>query len=224
MGDSAFLHPVVSVIGSATHEAILAFAPPMRQQLIRWYRKFFYTAESMNMHCNIRPVLVRLSGKITLKGDKKVATKKFNGFKNILFTTDFSEPSLEAFSYALSMAQNYKAKLTIFHVVDTSSDASGFYLPHIAFENLNKDMEISAMAMLEKAHKRRLGSFKNYKYVVLSGNPHKEIIKYSIKTRVDLVVMGTYGHGAIDRLVFGSTTERVLKKAKCPVLAIHPKS
>lgn len=178
----------------------------------------------MNMHCNPRLILVRLSGKIPIKGDKKVATEGFNGFTNILFTTDFSEPSQYAFSYALSMAQNYGAKMTILHVVDTSMDASGFYLPHIAFENLNKDMEIAAMAMLEKDYTLRLGSFSKYKYVVLCGNPHKEIVEYSNKTQADLVVMGTYGHSGIDHLVFGSTTERVIQKSKCPVLAIHPKS
>ena len=43
-------------------------------------------------------------------------------------------------------------------------------------------------------------------------------------TKADLVVMGTYGHSGIDHMVFGSTTERVLKKVKCPLLAIHPKS
>ncbi|MEE9543293.1 MAG: universal stress protein [Thermodesulfobacteriota bacterium] len=153
-----------------------------------------------------------------------MATKKFNGFKNIILTTDFSDASTDAFSYALSMARNYNAKLTILHVVDTSTDASGFYLPHISFKNLDKEMKSSAMAMLEKNYKRRLNAHKKYEFVVLSGNPHKEIIKYTDKTGADLVVMGTYGHSGIDRLVFGSTTERVLREAKCPVLAIHPMS
>lgn len=153
-----------------------------------------------------------------------MAEKTFNGFKNILYTTDFSDASTDAFTYALSMSKNYKAKLTILNVVDTSMDASGFYLPHIPFENLNKDMKISAMAMLEKEYTPRLGSFTEFKYLVLIGNPYKEIIKYSKEAKADLVVMGTYGHSGIDHLVFGSTTERVFKKAECPVLSIRPKS
>ena len=175
------------------------------------------------MDCNPGLILVRLSGKIPIKGDKNVATKRFNGFKNIIFTTDFSDASDEAFSYALSMAKNYGAKLTILHVVDTSGEASGFYLPHLSFKSLDKDMQVSALAMLDKAHKRRLRSFSNYKYLVLCGIPHKEILKYSNKSRADLIIMGTCGHSGLDHLVFGSITERVLRTAKCPVLAIHPK-
>lgn len=153
-----------------------------------------------------------------------MATKKFNGFKNILFTTDFSDASAEAFSYALNMAKSYNAKLTIVHVVDTSREASGFYLPHISFDNLDKEMRSAAVCMLEKEYKKRLSAFKKHQYIVLCGTPHKEIIKCSNKIKADLVVMGTYGHSGIDHMVFGSTTERVLRKAQCPVLAIHPKS
>lgn len=152
-----------------------------------------------------------------------MAKKRFNGFKNILFTTDFSDASDEAFSYALSMANSYGSTLYILNVVDTSMDAAGFYLPHISFDNLDKDMVYAATLLLEKTYKRPLGTLKKYEYVVLKGNPHEEIVKFSNKAKADLIVMGTYGHSAIDSLIFGSTTEKVLKKAKCPVLAIHPK-
>ncbi len=152
-----------------------------------------------------------------------MATKRFNGFKKIIFTTDFSDPSDEAFSYALSMAKNYNARLIILNVVDTTMDAAGFYLPHLSFENFDKDMDYAAMKLMEKRYKKRFGAFKKYEYVVLRGRAYKEIIKYSDKKKADLVVMGTYGHSGVDRLIFGSTTERVLKMAKCPVLAIRPK-
>lgn len=152
-----------------------------------------------------------------------MATRKFNGYKKIIFTTDFSKASDEAFSYALSMAKHYRAKLFIVNVIDTSMDAAGFYLPHMSFANLDKDMEYAATLLMEKSYKKRLSTFKNYEYVVLKGVPHKEITKYINKTKADLVVMSTYGHSGLDRLIFGSTTERVLKTASCPVLAIRPK-
>jgi nucleotide-binding universal stress UspA family protein len=152
-----------------------------------------------------------------------VATNSFSGFKKILFTTDFSDPSKQAFSYALSMAKNYNAKLIILNVVDTTMDAAGFYLPHISFDNLDKEMESAAMKLMEKSYNKSLSTFKKYEYVVLRGSIHKEIIKYSNKEKADLVVMGTYGHSGIDSLIFGSTTEKVLRKAKCPVLTVYPK-
>ena len=152
-----------------------------------------------------------------------MANKKFNGFKKIILTTDFSEASDEAFSYALSMAKSYNAKLFIVNVIDTTVDAAGFYLPHLSFDNLDKDIKYAATLLMEKSYRRRLGTFKKYEYVVLKGIPYKEITKYITKTKADLVVMSTYGHSGLDRLIFGSTTERVLKTASCPVLAIRPK-
>jgi nucleotide-binding universal stress UspA family protein len=152
-----------------------------------------------------------------------VATIKFNGFKTIVFTTDFSDASNEAFTYALNMAKKYNARLIILNIVDTSREAAGFYLPHLSFENLDKDMLSAALKLMEKKYKKRLGKFKKFDYVVHKGSADKEIVKYSNKVMADLVIMGTYGHSGLDHLVFGSTTERVLKRAKCPVLAIHPK-
>ncbi len=152
-----------------------------------------------------------------------MANKKFDGYKKIIFTTDFSPASDEAFAYALSMARNYRAKLFILNVVDTSMDAAGFYLPHLSFDNLDKDMVYAATLLMEKSYKKHLKGFKKYEYVVQKGVAHKEITKFINKTKADLVVMSTYGHSGLDRLIFGSTTERVLKTASCPVLAIRPK-
>jgi nucleotide-binding universal stress UspA family protein len=114
------------------------------------------------------------------------------------------------------MAKKYNARLIILNVVDTSREAAGFYLPHISFENLDKDMLGAALKLMEKRYKKRLGKFKKFEYVVHKGSAHKEIIKYSNKVMADLVVMGTYGHSGMDHLILGSTTERVLKKsARC---------
>ncbi len=153
-----------------------------------------------------------------------MTTRKTNrSFKKILYTTDFSDPSFEAFCYALSIAKEYDAKLFIVHVVDTAAHAAGFYLPHLSFEKLGDEMVVVAGEMLEKKYARYLKDYDNHESIVRAGAPHDEIIKIADDEAVDLVVMGSFGRTGLDRFVFGSVTERVIRGLKCPVLAIPPK-
>ncbi|MEE8573976.1 MAG: universal stress protein [Thermodesulfobacteriota bacterium] len=151
-----------------------------------------------------------------------VAKKKSTGdYQNILCASDFSDASDAAFAHALAIAKTYKATLYLVHVVDTSLDAGGFYLPHLSLDKYEKDMKKAAGEKIRKYFLRRLKGFTNFEIDVRSGVPHKEILKAVKKSKADLVVMGTYGRSGLDRLVFGSTTERVLRSVKLPVLVAH---
>ncbi len=144
-------------------------------------------------------------------------------FKKILFPTDFSEASISSAGYALFLARQNKARLYVLHVVDISDEAAGFYLPHLSFEKLDKEMVSSASGMLKKFAAKHFKNYKNIETHVLAGEPYKEILKVVKGTEVDIIVMGTLGKARIDRFLFGSTTERVMRSAKCPVLVIPPK-
>jgi len=152
-----------------------------------------------------------------------MAAKKENSkIQNILFPTDFSGASIHAASYALSLAKAYKAKLHVVHVVDTSDEASGFYLPHISYEKLDKEMRSSALAMLDEFCALRFKGYNNLESRLLAGVPYKEILKIIKNMEIDLVVMGTFGRAGVDRFFFGSTTERVMRKSSCPVFVVPP--
>src|SRR3989338_3743477 len=132
---------------------------------------------------------------------------------NILLPTDFSEASIGAATYALTLARQHKAKLYCLHIVDISSDAAGFYVPHQSYENLDDEMLVAAEEMLQVFVAKNLKGLKNVEMRVVSGEPYKEIIK-SIKTlKIDMCVMGTFGKAALERFFIGSTTERVMRKA-----------
>lgn len=148
--------------------------------------------------------------------------KENTNMRNILFPTDFSGASIHAASYALSLAKAYKAKLHVVHVVDTSDEASGFYLPHLSYEKLDKELRESALTMLEEFCSLRFKGYKNIECRLLAGVPYKEILKLVKNIEMDLVVMGTFGKAGIDRFFFGSTTERVMRKATCPVFVVPP--
>src|SRR5512133_4375560 len=98
-------------------------------------------------------------------------------FDKILIAIDFSENSEHAFEYAMTLAKQFQAELTILHVINEPVDLRGFYVPHISFEQLEKEIEEGAQKMMEKFCLTKLVNFTNYKTAIVSGIPYEEIIK-----------------------------------------------
>ena len=80
-------------------------------------------------------------------------------FDKILFANDFSENSEHAFEYALTLARNFEARLIIIHVINEPVDLRGFYVPHISFEKLEKEIEEGAEKMMQKFCRTRIKDF-----------------------------------------------------------------
>ena len=142
-------------------------------------------------------------------------------FDKILTAIDFSESSDYAFEYALTLARQFQAELTVMHVINEPVDLRGFYVPHISFEQLEKEIEEGAEKMMEKFCQTKFGDFSNYSTAVVAGIPYEEILRKAQETGASLIVLGTHGRTGIDHLIFGSTAERVVRGATCPVLTIR---
>jgi nucleotide-binding universal stress UspA family protein len=142
-------------------------------------------------------------------------------FEKILFANDFSENSEHAFDYALALAKQFNARLMIIHVINEPVDLRGFYVPHISFEKLEKEIEEGAEKMMQKFCRTRAKDFTNYETVIIAGIPYEEILKKAEEEKVSLIVMGTQGRKGIDHFLFGSTAERVVRNAKCPVMTVR---
>jgi nucleotide-binding universal stress UspA family protein len=142
-------------------------------------------------------------------------------FEKILTAIDFSENSEHAFEYALTLAKQFQAELTIMHVINEPVDLRGFYVPHISFEQLEKEIEEGAQKMMENFCQTRMVDFNNYKTAIVTGIPYEEIIRKSEDTAASLIVLGTHGRTGLDHIIFGSTAERVVRSASCPVLTIR---
>jgi nucleotide-binding universal stress UspA family protein len=142
-------------------------------------------------------------------------------FEKILFATDFSESSDHAFEYAYSLAKQFNARLIIMHVINEPVDLRGFYVPHISFEKLEKEIEEGAQKMMDKFCRTRISEFSNFESVIIAGIPYEEILKKAADEKVSLLVLGTAGRSGIDHLLFGSTAERVVRKAVCPVMTVR---
>ena len=142
-------------------------------------------------------------------------------FEKILTAIDFSESSDFAFEYALTLARQFQAELTVMHVINEPVDLRGFYVPHISFEQLEKEIEEGAEKMMEKFCQTKMGDFTKYATAIVAGIPYEEILRKAEETGASLIVLGTHGRTGIDHLIFGSTAERVVRSATCPVLTIR---
>ena len=149
-------------------------------------------------------------------------------YKNILFCTDFSEDAGIAFLHALDLAKKHHAKLHILHVPHSSYA----YCRHIVDEHIpegspggeaffDEKVEKAAEKALKEEYEKRLGDVKDVVYVIRSGSPDVEIIRYAKKNDIDVIVMGTLGKSELDRLEHGSTVANVSKYAHCHVIAIR---
>ncbi|HHT9119563.1 MAG TPA: universal stress protein [Candidatus Hypogeohydataceae bacterium YC41] len=140
--------------------------------------------------------------------------------EKILFPTDFSECAKHALMYALSIATEYRARLIILHVVPKLN------LPpemETAAEPLCDEMEKNAKAKISKLIPKRFLEKIKVENVIVRGIPFLEIINEAKKRNVDLITIATHGRTGLQHAVFGSTAERVARKAPCPVLIVrHP--
>lgn len=142
-------------------------------------------------------------------------------FRRILFPTDFSPIAEHAFGYALGIAQQFGARLYLLHVIDVQADLRGFYLPHLAYEQVEADIAAAARGMLEQ-FRAGIANYSDHQGAVVSGVPYAEILKSAREREVDLIVMGTHGLTGVEHLLFGSTAERVVRHAGCPVMTVRP--
>ena len=141
--------------------------------------------------------------------------------KKILFATDFSEGSSNSLPYAVSIAKKYGAKLYFVHVIYDIAKTSGSYVPHVSLDELYKDMEKNAKVELEKCFIEEMKLLKDVERVVLKGTPYEEISSFAEENKIDLIVLGTHGRKGLDRMLFGSTAEQVVRLAPCPVLTVR---
>ena len=139
--------------------------------------------------------------------------------KKILCPVDHSECSYLALKYAISLALKDEAKLYLMHVIDTRLYDTEIYkfspykLDEIDMNKIHEDLIKSlpegTMDVLE------------VETIVIKGIPFHEIINAATEIGADLIVIGTHGRTGLSHVVMGSVTEKVVRKASCPVLTVR---
>ena len=142
--------------------------------------------------------------------------------KKLLVPTDFSEYSKFALKYAVALAKSFEAKVYVLYVHDPYPQGAAFegmyYDPALVEGSRNKAKEILDRIVGE-LRKQKIDA----EAVFLNGQPSLEIIREAGELDVDLIVISTHGRKGVSHLVFGSTAEKVVRMAPCPVLTVkHP--
>jgi nucleotide-binding universal stress UspA family protein len=144
--------------------------------------------------------------------------------RRILCPIDFSDSSRHALAHATAVASWYGAAITLLHV----SHPEAFTNPPLLFDELARGpaMIESALRAAEEEMPKWSHSVTaagvNVETLVECGYPVRHILARAAALPADLVVMGTHGRSGFERLVLGSVTEKVLRQAPCPVMAVPP--
>jgi len=141
--------------------------------------------------------------------------------KTILFPTDFSQGARAAMDHAISLARDYNARLILLYVIQDISIAEWYIPSSLSVADLVEDMQKSAWKEMDKWAEEVSTKVKDVEKMVVRGVPFAEIIKTARDKNADMIVIGTHGRTGIDHILFGSTAEKVVRKAACPVLTVR---
>lgn len=165
--------------------------------------------------------------------------------QNILYATDLSESAHHAFSYAVSLANQYRARLTLLNVIPETPavveshkaigyigeerwkmlEESHFQAAKDALIGKRKDHHLIRGILDQFSEKARSdydrGEDMADDIVVEKGNPVEVILTVAKEKNCDLIVMGTHGRGALADVVMGSTARQVIRRSPTPVLVVR---
>ena len=143
--------------------------------------------------------------------------------KRILVPIDFSETSKKAFQYALKFAEQFACEITLLNVVEPTSAMIGAPLAVEAFPDTEDEFSEAEKNLAVLAAKSHVNGTKAVNSSVRIGHAPNEITKAAKDMDVDLIIIATHGYTSWRHLCIGSTAERVVRTAPCPVLVVREK-
>ncbi len=129
--------------------------------------------------------------------------------EKILCPIDFSEDSKYAVDYAIGLAEKLKATLYVIHII-----------PHIAYRRTSY-YDVDDKTDLAKLCDCIPADISYKSELVKSDDIDEGIADYAVENDVDLIIIATHGHSSLVRILLGSTTESLSRKAPCPVTILH---
>jgi len=140
--------------------------------------------------------------------------------KRLLTPTDFSDFSKQALHYAVEFARSFRAELHLVNVVEPYAYPADMF-GQVGMVDVENALEKAAHEEIANWQKNNIPEGITSVAAVLHGRPFSEIIRYAQEHQIDLLIMGTHGHSGIDHFLLGSTAEKVIRKAPCPVLTVR---
>jgi universal stress protein A len=142
-------------------------------------------------------------------------------FRKILLPTDFSGCSAEAARVARLLAERFGSRITVLHVLDEPAALDPMFRGDVPLELLRGRMEQFARESMDAFLSVHFPDFANFDTILASGIPWREIIRNAREAAAGLIVIGTHGRTGMEHVIFGSTAEKVVRMAPCPVLSVR---
>jgi nucleotide-binding universal stress UspA family protein len=143
-----------------------------------------------------------------------------NEFRRILCPTDFSPTSSAALEHATAMARAFGAELLLVHVVPEMNYPLRSFGMAAVLPDARRELQAKAGETL-RALAGKIRSDVAVRTVVADGEVHAAILQCAKLESADMIVMGTHGHTGLKHAMLGSTAERVVRLAECPVLTVR---
>ena len=153
--------------------------------------------------------------------------KRIGQVKTVITPIDFSDNSTLIAEYAAYLAGSFKASLVFIFVVQKFEDYSGFFVPQMNVPDFEQDLFRQAEEKMS-AFCEKMGDYAKEQGAtdvsgkVVVGDVAEQIVSYSDGQEYGIVAMGTHGYKGLEKIMFGSVADKVVKSASCPVMTINP--
>jgi nucleotide-binding universal stress UspA family protein len=141
--------------------------------------------------------------------------------RRILVPIDFSDYSKNALNYAVTLAKQFQSELLLIYVVEPAIYPPDLGFGQVPLPNIERELSDRGKSGLDQLVKTNIPQNLSTHTIIKTGKPFLEIINTATEERIDLIVIATHGHTGVEHLFFGSTAEKVAKKAHCPVLMVR---
>ena len=141
--------------------------------------------------------------------------------KKILIPIDFSNYSKKALQYSISFAKRFNAELVLVYVIEPMIYPADLSMGQMVIPQADVDLSEKSKNDLTELAKNEIGENLKFTVLIKTGKPFMEIIETAKEVDSDIIIMATHGHTGVEHLLFGSTAEKVVRKAPCPVLTIR---
>ncbi len=144
-------------------------------------------------------------------------------FKKIICALDLSQHSALVADYAVSLAKMYDAEIIAVYAAPALTQYVGFHVPPSSIENFVGEIITGAEKTMQEFVEEHFAGVKAIGRVV-NGYAAEEVLSLAEQENADLIIMGTHGRKGIDRILFGSVAEKIVKSSPIPVMTIRPQS
>jgi len=150
-----------------------------------------------------------------------------NEVKKVVTPVDFSDNSRLIAESSAYMAGKFGASMHLVFVVQNFEDYSGFFVPQMSMPSLEGELVESAEVKMssfcsEMQEFCESTGVSELDYKVFMGDVAEQIVNYAAEMSSDLIIMGTHGYKGLEKIMFGSVADKVVRSASCPVLTINP--